>query len=251
LYAVVNPDHIISETNENDNTASLSAFGPDLAIDIAKVDYWGGSDVGFQAIVRNIGSSPTPTTTLDFYSQTITGTLLVSQTLPALEAGVAITLTAPWSFGSLPQGSYSLAALARHDAFTDILPANNSYTFTLDVQPDLMVSPYYLWTTPLNGTNVTITTTVYNLGSIGASNIEVSFYKDWSMTDAGLIFTQTIPYLGPASAVTISRNVNGPLPAGVYVYVNPQHSIAETSYANNLASVLSSWKRIYLPKISK
>ena len=82
LYAVADPAHAIAEANEADNTASLAAFGPDLAIESAGVEHWGGSDVGLVTVIRNLGTTASPATTVAFYRDTITGTLAVSDTVP-------------------------------------------------------------------------------------------------------------------------------------------------------------------------
>jgi PKD repeat protein len=237
LYAVADPADAIAESNEADNTASLAAFGPDLEIAGAGVDYWGGSEVGLRALIRNVGTSAAPTSTLAFYREALTGTLAVSDTVPTLAAGEAITLTTPWNF-ALAAGSYSLVAVANQDDFTETFTANNVYTFTLDVGPDLMVSPYYLWTTPLTETTATITATVYNVGPLTATDVTVGFYRRGELDPASLLFTRTVPALSPASEAVITGQVGGPLGCGVYMLADPGRTLTETTRANNLAAVL-------------
>jgi subtilase family serine protease len=248
---VADPANTLVESSETDNNASLAAFGPDLEIDSAAVDYWGGNDVGLLTLVRNIGTSTAPTSTLAFYREALTGTLAVTDTVPTLAAGETITRTTPWNFGALAAGSYSLVAVINQADFTETFTSNNIYTFTLDVGPDLMVSPYSLWTTPPTGTTVLVTATVYNVGAITATDALVGFYGDDRLDGGSPLFTRTIPQLGPAGSVTLSEQVAGPLACTLYIYANPAGVIAETTRANNLAGIdyRGLCQRVYLPII--
>jgi len=238
LYAVADPEDEIIEVDESDNTASLAVFGPDLALSQAAVDYWGGSAVGLRTLIRNFGATVAPTTTLTFYHDALTGTMAVTDTVPALAAGEALTLTTPWDFGALAEGVYPIVAVVNQDDFTETALANNVLTLTLDVRPDLMVSSYYLWTSPVTGTNVMITATVYNIGPITATDVTVAFYRNPILLDSTLLFTRTIPVLGPGDAALVTGEVGGPLPCGVYVLADPQQILIETTRANNLAGTL-------------
>lgn len=102
--------------------------------------------------------------------------------------------------------------------FAETFAANNVYTFTLNVKPDLMVSPYYLWTTPPTGTTVLVTATVYNVGAVTATDVLVGFYGDDRLEGGSPLFTLTIPQLGPAGSMTLNEQVAGPLACTLYVY---------------------------------
>ena len=227
---------VIIESDEADNTASLAAFGPDLELANAGVDYWGGSDVGLHTLIRNVGTSAAPTTTLAFFRDALTGTLTVTDTVPRLATGEAITLTTPWNFGTLAAGDYSLVAVVNQADFTETFTANNVYTFTLKARPDLMVSPHYLWTASPAATNVIVTATVYNVGAVTATDVVIGFYGDDRLDDGSPLLTQTIPLLGPAGATTLSGQVVGPLACLLYAYVDPERAITETTRVNNLAA---------------
>lgn len=249
LYAVADPAHVIAESNEADNIAVLRALGPDLEISSAGADYWGGSNVGLVALVRNIGTTDAPTATLAFYRDTLTGTLAVTDTLPLLAAGQALTLTTPWNFGILNAGAYPMAVVVNQSDFTETFTINNVLTFTLDAQPDLMVSPYYLWTSSPTGTTVLVTTTVYNVGAITVTNVVVGFYGDDRLNDGSPLLTRTIPVLASAGSTTLTGQVNGPLACTLYAYVDPGRAITETTRSNNLAGISyrGLCQRVYLP----
>jgi hypothetical protein len=253
LYAVADPANIIIEADETDNKASMAAFGPDLEIVASAVDYWGGTEVGLQTLIRNIGTSPAPTATLIYYHEALSGTLIVTDTVPTLAASEAITLTTPWNFGGLAAGSYSLVSIVNQIDFTETFTSNNISTLTLDVRPDLMVSPYYVWTTALTETAVSITATVYNVGAVPAQDVLVGFYQSESLDTGALLFTRTIPTLTPGSSVQLSGETSGPLNAGVYVMVDPNWVLTETTRVNNLAAVSAQGEnsKVYLPVIMK
>jgi len=253
LYAVADPDDTIAEFDETDNRATLSTFGPDLALAGAAADYWGGQEVGLRTLLRNLGTTTAPTTTVAFYRDNVGGTLVVTDTVPALAAGEAVTLTTPWDFGSLGEGTYRLVAEVNGGDFTEVITANNRLTFTLDVRPDLMVSPYYLWTTSPTGTRVLVTATVYNVGSVAARNVEVGFYGDDRLDEKEPLFTRTIAVLEPGRAATLTGEVAGPLECTLYAYVDPTHAIIETTRANNLAGIAyrGMCHTVYLPLVLK
>ena len=249
LYAVADPAGTITESDETDNTINMPAFGPDLEIANAGVDYWGGNDVGLVTLIRNIGTTEAPTATLAFYSDAITGTLVATDTVPLLTAGQSIALATPWNFGALAGGSNPLVAAVNQIDFAEVFTANNIRTFALEVRPDLMVSPYYLWTTSPTATTVLVTTTVYNVGAVTATNVLVGFYGDDRLNDNSPLFTRTIPTLGPAGSAMLTGQVTGPLACTLYAYVDPDQAISETTRSNNLAGIAyrGLCQRVYLP----
>jgi len=236
LYALADPADVISEVNESDNIAILEVFGPDLEISTADVDYWGGQDVGLQTVIRNLGASTAPTSTVNFYRDALTGTLVTTDTVPALAAGAAVTLTTPWNFGDLDMGAYALVAAVNQDDFAETVMPNNLYTFTLDVRPDLMVNPYYVWTTPLTATNFVVTATVFNVGPITATNVSVAVYDNSSLLDTNVLFTATVQELGPRQTAIISQSLPALVACRVYVLVDPDNTLTETTRLNNFTS---------------
>jgi hypothetical protein len=241
LVAVADPQNQIAEADETNNRASFSAFGPDLELVGAGVEYWGGSQVGLSAVIRNIGTTASPAITIAYHWDAITGTLAVTDTVPPLEAGQAITLTTPWDYGALAQGNYALAAAVNAgggdfaEAFTD----NNQATLTLEVLPDLAVSPLYLWTGALPDGRVVITAAVYNFGSVASPSAEAAFYVDEPLTDATRFQTMSLPALAPGAQAVVTATWNAPTwgEHAFYVAVDPAWAVTETTRTNNLASV--------------
>ncbi|MEM4217166.1 MAG: CARDB domain-containing protein [Candidatus Methanomethylicaceae archaeon] len=241
LVGVADPQGQIAEADETNNRASLLAFGPDLELVDVGVDYWGGSSVGLTAIVRNLGTSASSTTTIAYRWEAITGTQAVTEVVPSLAAGEAVTLITPWDYGALAQGSYRLVAVVNEGQqdFAETFTANNEGPVTLEVLPDLAVSPLYLWTAPLPDGRVLITATVYNFGSVPAPPTEVAIYIDEALTDTARIGVVQLPALDPAGQAVITAIWDSPEwgEHTFYAAVNPLRTVSETTWTNNLASV--------------
>ena len=240
LVAVADPQDQIAEADETNNRASLLAFGPDLELAGAGVDYWSGSSVGLSALIRNIGTTASPITTIAYHWDAITGTLAVTDTVPMLVAGDAITLTTPWDYGALAEGSYPLVAVVNEGEqdFAETFTDNNEALLTLEVLPDLAVSPLYLWTEPLSDGQVVITGTVYNFGSVAAPPAEVALYVDDPFTDTARISVTTLPELDAAGYAVVTTTWTAPTFGQhvFYIAVNSGRIVTETTWTNNLAS---------------
>ena len=52
---VADPDGVVAETDESDNSASVTAFGPDLSLEVIGLEYWGYGQVRIESLVRNGG----------------------------------------------------------------------------------------------------------------------------------------------------------------------------------------------------
>lgn len=239
LYAVADPSHSIAGANEQNTTGKITAFGPDLDLSQATVAYWGGSTVGIQTTISNIGTSTAPASTLAVYAGSLTGTRLLTNTVPPLAAGQTLTLTTPWNFGARAAGAYPLALAVNQSDFPEANQTNNTAGATLDVAPDLMVSPYYLSTSQSAGGAIQLSATVFNVGSVAAPAASIAIYADTPLSATTTIAHGTLPALAPGASTTYTATLPA-LPSGahtLYVAVNPNRSVAETGYANNLASL--------------
>jgi uncharacterized repeat protein (TIGR01451 family) len=235
VLAVADPADLITEGDETDNTATLLAMGPDLAIAGATVDYWGGTDVSLRTSVQNLGTRVSPSATLAIYREGLTGTLVLTTGVAPLDVGQAFTPTLPWNFAGLSAGEHTLVAIVNQNSLSETFTANNILTFSLDVRCDIAVSPLYVWADEPTAGSVPVTVTVFNFGPITATDVVVGFYVD----ETGLLsgtqaLTRSIGVLPPGSAATVSGNVPGPLET-LYVLADPEFALAETSRANNLA----------------
>ncbi len=235
LYGVASAPGVSTTSN----VGSLNAFGPDLALLNTSVNYWGGNTVGLQSRIANVGSTASPATTIAYAEDASTGTLLVTDAIPGLSAGQAITLTTPLTTTTLAPGIDTLAAQVNPSGFPEANTANDVFTTTLSVEPDLMVSPFSVWASPLPSGPVVITATLYNVGPITATNATVGFYSHSTLDPGSLVFTQTVPALAPASAVQVTGQAPAPLGCGLWEVADPFFGQTETTRANNVASIPS------------
>lgn len=240
--AVADPDDAIAEQDEGNNEATLTFLGPDLAINVATVEHWSGSEVGLTAVLKNQGNAPSPATTLAYHWDDLNGTEAASDDVPALQAGEIYTLTTPWDYGLLAGGGYTLTAVLNPDQqdFPEVFVENNIATLTFEVLPDLAVSPYYVWATALPDGSLAITATVSNFGSVAAGASELVIYADEPFTDTAEVATLPVPILNPAGSTLLSTTWQDP-PAGdhtLYVSVNGERSQQEVTWENNLASTV-------------
>jgi hypothetical protein len=240
IYAVADPSDAIAEVTKADNTGKLTAFGPDLVVSSASVDYWGGSEVGLQAVIDNQGADA-PASTLAFYTGSITGTALVTATVPPLSDGLSTTVTVPWDDGALPAGSTTVVAAVNQSDFPQLDQSNNSQAFTVQVGSELQVSPYYLSAAYGLDGSLGITATVFNTGSTPSTAVPIVVYADTPYSGSTEVAQGTLPVISAGGSATYTAQV-GVLPAGphtLYVAVDPGQTGQEISDANNLASVVT------------
>ena len=122
--------------------------------------------------------------------------------------------------------------------------------FTVN-QPDLKISSsdiVFNDTSPVEGHNITINATIYNIGGIAANNFIVLFY-DGEPSTGDLIDNQTISTLDYGENITINTTWITTLGLHeIWVVVDPDDLIAELNETNNNASsniTISSWHIIY------
>ena len=90
LYAVADPDDVVSELDENNNAYSQLAAASDLRVGSMQVTYGAGQVVTVTVPVENIGGLSAPENTVAFVrDDPMTSTLVTTQALASLAAGVA------------------------------------------------------------------------------------------------------------------------------------------------------------------
>ncbi len=238
LFAFADPNQQITEADETDNLAQLTAFGPDLALTGVGVTYWGGNSVDLVNQIANVGTTTSTTSTIAFYRAAVGGTLVLTDILPAIAAGEQITLTVPWSHPELSPGSHPLIAVVNAPEATVFVEANrsnNTFTTTIQAGPDLMLSPYALQTSELSAATALYTVTLSNIGNAAAAPSAVKLYRRGDLTQPYLLASLQSPTLAPQTAIVFSGQLNGPLGCGLYIQANPEGAVQEISQSNNLA----------------
>jgi len=240
LYAVVDPAGTVPEQSEADNRAQRRALGPDVEVLSAEVVPWSDTLVGLTTVIRNTGTTTSPPATLRYTRGTIDGTLLVSEPVPGLTVGQVITLTTPLDYGALAAGEYTTVASVNRSDFAETFTDNNTFTTTLAVRPDLLITADDIVLTPTTGATAVFTATVYNNGSIPATNVPIQVFRRGTLEPAAQLFSQVLPSIAPGGSVTVTGTVTGPFGCGLFVAANPEQSLLEMTYTNNLAAVPAS-----------
>lgn len=255
IVAVADPQAAIAESNENDNRASLTAFGPDLQLVSVGVEYWPGNQAGLIAVVRNGGAANSPATDIRYTRETPEGPLLVSDAVPALSAGETVTITTVLDMNGLTPGQHLIVGTVNQQTFVEVWRENNRASLTINQLPDIMVSPLAIWLEPQDASTTQIRALVYNLSPVAAQNVRVGVYRRWTLDSAALIFERVIPALPAEGYVEISGTTSAPLGCGVHVFVDPDAQIAERSRMNNLAKVegtgFCATNEVFLPVVMR
>ena len=245
------------EIDKSNNTASLAAFGADLALGRLNFTQQ-GSQIELHAVVQNLGPAQSPASQLALYQTAVTCTLLASQPLPALSAGETITLSLAANLSALPAGAYSLLAAVNPEQadFIERIGDNNQYAFSLRLGPDLALAPEKLWTTPLAGAQVQVMAAVQNLGSAVAPPSVLGFYRGTGLAEGSLAYTTTVPALAAGETLTVTAVITGPLRCGLAVLADATQQVPEVTHANNLAAIQPAGgiclaETIYLPLVMR
>ena len=132
------------------------------------------------------------------------------------------------------------------------LNISETRNFTIN-KPDLKINLsdiIFNDTSPVEGSNITINATIYNIGGVPADNFIVQFFDgDPSNGGTQINSNKTITSLDTGENITV--NVNWTTSLGLYeiwVIVDSNNSVSELSETNNNASkniTISSWHIIY------
>lgn len=252
LYAVVDPNKRIVESNESDNVVFLTAFGPDIKIDAVEVQNLSGSSVRLVSQLTNLGTSPTPPTTLNFYRET--DLLAATTIIPPIQPGESIVHATPWSFGELARGEHLLTAVVNQDQtdFEELHLHNNQTNFSIQVVSDLAVDEDAIQTMLLPDQNTKIFATISNVSLTHSPAAKVSLYLDVPNREATLLKSWTIDELAPLSDITLDTTHYIDGTHTLYVVIDPHGEIDEMTRLNNIALrtiTVEPAKFIYLPVV--
>ncbi|MFN8467527.1 MAG: CARDB domain-containing protein [Caldilineaceae bacterium] len=259
IFLVADGANIVAESNENDNRVSRRAFGPDLAITAAEAEFAIGDYLNLAAVIENVGTSSTPTTTLNFRQNTVAasvaagGSVAATITVPPLAAGEVYTDSAVWEQGQLLAGAYPLVASVNEGDFEELDLLDNVADLTFNSGPDIMISPYAVETGNMLAASVPVTVEVANLGNLGANNVVIGFHNGWALDATSEVISQTLPQVGANESVQLVVNMPGPLACGLNIVAGKQGG-TDLDWGNNLvvvAGASSCTFRAYLPIIGR
>jgi subtilase family serine protease/ribosomal protein L40E len=258
IYVIVDPENSIEEANETNNIAYrtltviekldllLPAFDiyPDVFVS-------NGTTIKLNATCKHVGEYPAYNILIEFYVgdpvlEPEVATLIDRVVVASIMPNTQIYLEATW----LPPevGEYQIYVIVdRHDDIPEANENNNKVSKLLTVvsRADLAIYPtdiifYYVEDYLVPGVNVTIEATIHNLGSWPANNIIVQFYEG-SPDLGGSKLGQDIiiPTIDAQNTTTVNTSWLPATPAlyEIFVIVDPEDTVDESTNLNNMASI--------------
>ncbi|MEN3002531.1 MAG: CARDB domain-containing protein [Armatimonadota bacterium] len=243
LYARVDPDNAIAETNETNNTASYPIAVLDLeAVAPVVEQYLPDGRVMLRFGVRNPSYvSPSGEVRWELRLNRADGAILTQGVANAPAAGQTSELHFAWN-PNLSAGRYTLYLVIDPDnRFAEESETNNTASSEVALLADLAVNPA-LTNATRNGMQVELTATVQNLGWTDAQNVAVQVLDAppglGSVLASGTV--ASLPRYGSASlnlSFTLPRRI-----ARLWVVVNPDGAIQEVRRDNNETILNLPWQ---------
>ncbi len=187
VYFIVDPNHLVAESNESNNTAAKSRYFYVSEPDLKPVDLWftdnsplGGQEFGIMAKVKNLNWAASTATTASFYLDETT--LLGTVPLSAISGGSTRTISLFGQSISMPGGHVIKIVVDPANAVDESNEANQTLTKNIIVeQPTAELSVSGITASsynPTSGDPMNFMLTVSNSGSAEAGNFYVNFTMD-------------------------------------------------------------------------
>lgn len=251
LTVQVDPNNLFSETNKDDNRASIpltvnASVLPNLSVSYKNMIVTPnpareGGSASISVLVKNDGYAAVQNVKVNVYRGVADngGVLLGSQVIPSIDAGQEARAIVNWA-GIAVNGNQMITVQVDPDnALTEILRDDNFTFLDLDVLslPDLAISTNSILVTPSapkTGDQISIAVTVQNAGDQEASNVAVQVKEGSSV-----IGTAVIPLIngntqatGTITYTNASQNGSHPLS----IIVDPEGLVIERTKDNNSAT---------------
>jgi len=238
LQATVDPDGDIAETDETNNSATLTAFGPRLAADGAARAH-SITAITYTLYVMNAGSSPAQAPiSVTLRAGDHDGAIIASGLIAAdIAAGELVSATVVVNDLSLLAGLGDDGWLAAGDPTAD---RANAWPVALGLWPDLTLSAADIQV----GDQVSVT--VHNTGVLTATGATLAVWQD-SLSGA-LVYSDTLGDIEPGGSRSVAWDATEP--AELWAWADPNHLITESNESNNLAArKMTVSFSVYLPLV--
>lgn len=238
VSAVADPRDLVVEIDENNNSASVQAFGSDLVIEEVLVEQ-SGTQVNMQALVHNIGVAASSTSRVEVFHDSLSGELLFSQSLPALDSGESLNLSLGGDLSALLPGDHILIIAANPEPrdFDEGVIENNHKEASIRLGADLALSEEQIWVTPLDDDLIMAAVTVQNHGNAASSPTTLGIFTQSNQHPASLAHSASLPSLEVGKSFTVSTEITGPLSCGLFFQADPALQISEVTRQNNTTGV--------------
>jgi len=237
LYAVVDPDNAIAESNEANNVLTLTTVTPDVAVASVKTYYYDQHNVVPLAVIANNGPVTATNVLVEFRAEAITGTVEYTAVIAELPPQDLVAITTTWNVAGWEVGEYTYYAVVdSEDTIFEVNEEDNWDYFPVKVLPDLVI---YSGDVQANLTESggPVTVTLRNWGTADAVDVPVVLYEGPIITpSATALYTWTVASLpvdsdGDVQLVTTLAH----RPNRLFAIADPQHTLAEISRHNNVA----------------
>ena len=249
LVVVVDPDDLVPETDETNNTASVvlrDAGTNDLevsAVSAAPAEGEVGKTLTVSVAVRNRGTLDAAQVPVQLLRS---GSLEeLGRTVVTVAAGQSTTVSIPWTPAAAEDPLTLLLRVDPFDVLRETREDNNTGELTTRVRPaslpNLTVSGAELTVTPdppVEGQAAKVSAVVRNIGGVSTGPFSVRLFVGDPDFEGRLIGEASVPDLGAGQAVTASVawspvNVRGE--TGLYVVADALHQVTESNETDNQA----------------
>ncbi|MBI5075032.1 MAG: PD40 domain-containing protein [Nitrospirae bacterium] len=256
FYIVVDPENLIREANESNNTTlkilyplatyDFEVLSSDLSVSANPVDIF--KDVKITSKITNKGTMNAYNVQIRYFIDEAGAPLEIGTSTVNIPAGATITSEIIWKTNKAGVNLPLTVLADPFNTFVEILKENNRAVMYLTVngstEPNLTISYKDMVLTPSPANergSATISALVKNEGFSTANNIAVNFYKGVPGVDGVLLGSQVIPSLiaGTGSRAAIDwTDIQDAGERIIYVKVDPLGQITEISKDDNDAFVL-------------
>jgi parallel beta-helix repeat protein len=233
VYVVVDPNNTIPETDDVfNNKASIKLFEPDLkAFMPIAIGYPSANIVNVGLTIKNMGSSAAGQSFCQVHKNSVTGPVIRTIQVPALEAGAPASFQFAWDVSGEEAGIFTLAVIAdTNDVVKESFENNNTASGQIRVLPDWQAEQ---WSADVN--NTAASAIVHNVGvKPSVSNLVRVTYNGQKIGEAA------IGAINPGESKAVSIPISQPVSYGrVEITVNPYSDGSdEVTLLNNTATII-------------
>lgn len=235
LYARIDPDHQIQETNEDNNTLSYIIHQLDFeAIAPSVRNFTPAGMVNIEFGIQNTSPvNPDGTIGWELRLGSSTGQLIASGQVAAPSASETNTVPYTWNPEGLTADRHTVVLIVDPEQnIAETNENNNTAATEIALLPDLAINPS-LSNLSVNGNFATVNVSIQNIGWANAENVVVRLL-DGPIGAGNVLASQTMSSLNRFEDRFVSLNFN--LPASVQevrAVVNPDRTLDEIRMDNN------------------
>lgn len=251
IYVVADPDGLISEWDESNNSASSMTMSPDLTVANVWAGYGAGRTITLTTFITNSGVIAAQRITVTYrLDDPQSGAVVAQSTLATLGVGSSISLPALWNSNGADSGWHTIYAIVEaENAVPRISKNKNTGQTNVALLPDLVIRPGDI-RGAFNGNNLVLTITVHNEGPRDAAGSKLGLYNKFPQ--AGMISpVQAVLNVPAGESRTVALTWSQSWWPGLYIGINADGKIPERDLSNNVMLFGRTPHRLFLPLIRR